>query len=77
MKKAVSLRLSGDIFKKIKARAKVHGRNFSNQVEEYLNIAMAVEDNPDLPYSFIKETLIAREEIDAGLGEPYQWGLIK
>lgn len=54
MKKATSLRLSEDIFKKIKARAKVHRRNFSNQVEEYLNIAMAVEDNPDLPYSFIK-----------------------
>jgi len=33
MKKATSLRLSEDIFKKIKARAKVHRRNFSNQVE--------------------------------------------
>ncbi len=77
MKKATSLRLSEDIFKKIKARAKVHRRNFSNQVEEYLNIAMAVEDNPDLPYSFIKETLIAREEIEAGLGKPYQWGVTK
>ena len=38
---------------------------------------MAVEDNPDLPYAFISETLAAKEEVKAGLGEPYTWGVIK
>ena len=77
MKKATSLRLPEGIVKKVMARAKAHRRSFSNQIEEYINIAIAVEDNPDLPYSFISETLEAKEEVKAGLGEPYTWGVIK
>ncbi len=68
MKKATSLRLNEDIVKRISAKAKAHRRTLTNQVEEYIMIAMEVEDNPDLPYSFIKETIEAREEIRSGLG---------
>ncbi len=68
MKKATSLRLNEDIVKRISAKAKAHRRTLTNQVEEYIMIAMEVEDNPDLPYSFIKETLEAREELRSGLG---------
>lgn len=77
MKKATSLRLHEDIVKKVSAKARAHRRTLTNQVEEYIMIAMEVEDNPDLPYSFIKETIEAREEIKAGLGVPYKFGVIK
>jgi predicted DNA-binding protein len=68
MKKATSLRLNEDLVKRISAKARAHRRTLTNQVEEYIMLAMEVEDNPDLPYSFIKETLEAREEIRSGLG---------
>ena len=74
MKKATSIRLAEEMVKKVRVRAKAHRRTFTNQIEEYLDIAMRVEENPDLPYSFIKETLEAKEEIKAGLGQAYPWG---
>ncbi len=77
MKKATSLRLHEDIVKKISARAKAHRRTLTNQVEEYIMIAMEVEDNPDIPYSFIIETIEAREEIKSGLGIPYKFSVLK
>jgi predicted transcriptional regulator len=77
MKRATSLRLQEDIVKRVSARAKAHRRTLTNQIEEYIRIAMEVEENPDLPYSFIKETIEAREEIKAGLGIPYKFGVIK
>ena len=77
MKKATSLRLSEDMVKKLSARARAHRRTLTNQVEEYITIAMEVEDNPDLPYSFIKETIEAREEIKSGLGKPYKFGMLR
>jgi predicted DNA-binding protein len=77
MKKATSLRLNEDIVKRITAKARAHRRTLTNQVEEYIMIAMEVEDNPDLPYSFIKETIEAREEIRSGLGTPYKFGILR
>ena len=77
MKKATSLRLREDIVKRISARARAHRRTLTNQVEEYITIAMEVEDNPDLPYFFIKETIKAKEEIKAGLGVPYKFGILR
>jgi predicted transcriptional regulator len=68
MKKATSLRLNEDLVKRISAKARAHRRTLTNQVEKYIMLAMEVEDNPDLPYSFIKETLEAREELRSGLG---------
>jgi len=75
MKKASSIRLDEEIVRKVMARARAHRRTFTNQIEEYLDIALLVEENPDLPYSFIKETLEAKEEIKAGFGQPYRWGM--
>lgn len=77
MKRAASIRLGEEMAKKVMARAKAHKRTFTNQIEEYLDIAMAVEENPDLSYGFIKETIEAREEIKAGLGHAYPWGVQK
>ncbi len=38
---------------------------------------MVSEENPDLPLKFIKETLEAKAEIEAGLGTEYKYGTIK
>ncbi len=31
---------------------------------------------PDLPVSFVRETLAAKKETEAGLGEEYEFGVI-
>ncbi len=38
---------------------------------------MFAKDNPDLPLSMIGGILEAREEFKAGLGRPYEWGVLK
>jgi hypothetical protein len=38
---------------------------------------MISEENPDLPLKFIKDTLEAKAEIEAGLGTEYKFGTIR
>lgn len=71
MKTQVCIRLPDEIKKRIEVRAKRLHRNFSNQLEDYLKIALIGEDNPDLPFEFIRDILEAKAEKEAGLGKPF------
>ncbi len=73
----LTLRLPEDIEKKLKLKAQMEHRSVSEQIKKYLFDAILVEDNPDLPLSFIKQTLEAKAEIEAGLGQEYKFGHIK
>jgi len=46
----------------------------TSQVEYWAKIGKAAEDNPDLPFIFIKETLLALEEMTDGSLEEYSFG---
>ena len=35
---------------------------------------MIAEDNPDLPFQLIEKILEGAAEVEAGLGEPVEWG---
>ncbi|HET8577598.1 MAG TPA: hypothetical protein VFO18_10900 [Methylomirabilota bacterium] len=61
----------------LQARAQAQDRSVSGQIKHYAKLAMIAEDNPDLPLSMIQGILEAREELKAGLGQPYQWGVIE
>ena len=60
----------------LQARAKASRRTLSEQLKYYTYLGMATTDNPDLPLSMIEGILDAREEFKAGLGKPYEWGVI-
>ena len=47
------------------------------QRKHYARLALIAEDNPDLPLSMIQGILEAQAELRAGLGEPYQWGVME
>jgi len=66
----LDIRLSEELKKRIIAKAKGQHRNTSEQARRYLEIAMAAEDNPDLPFSFIEGIFEAAAEKEAGLLEP-------
>jgi plasmid stability protein len=66
-KELIALRMSRDLKAAIELKSKQHHRSMANQIEEYIRIGMISEENPDLPYGFIKNVLEAREEEKAGL----------
>lgn len=60
----------------IAARANAQSRSVSGQLKYYARLGLIADDNPDLPLSMIAGILEAREELKAGLGQPYQWGVL-
>jgi len=73
----ITVRLPEDIEKKLRIKSALEHRSLSEQVKKYLFDAMIMEENPDVPLSFIRETLEAKAEIDAGFSEEYKFGIIK
>jgi hypothetical protein len=75
--KILTVRLPEVIEKKVRLKAKLGHRFVSEQINKYIHDAIICEENPDLPFSFIQETLEAKAEIEAGLGKEYPFGIIK
>ncbi|MCL4321303.1 MAG: hypothetical protein M1478_01915 [Deltaproteobacteria bacterium] len=73
----LTVRIPKELEKKIRARAKVNNRTISEQLREYLLIVTAAEENDDLPFSFIKDTLEAKKEIENGIFSDYKFGILK
>lgn len=44
------------------AYGKVYSRSTPKQIEYWFKIGKIAEENPDLPYNFIKQILLAKEE---------------
>ena len=74
--KVVTLRVPEVIERKLRVKAEMEHRTLSEQIKKYITDGMLSEEYPDLPLSFVKETLEAKKEIEAGLGEEYQLGVI-
>lgn len=75
--KVLTVRLPKNVDKRIRIKAQIEHRTISEQIKKYLYDAIISEDNPDLPLSFIKETLEAKAEINADLGKEYIFGTIE
>ena len=65
------------LYRLIQARAEAQDRSVSEQLKHYARIGLIAEDNPDLPLSMIQDILEAQAELRAGLGQPYQWGVLE
>ncbi len=74
--KVLTLRLPDKIEKKIRIKAEVEHRTISEQIKKYISDGILSEQYPDLPLSFVKETLEAKKEIESGLGKEYEFGVI-
>ncbi|WP_374358514.1 ParD-like family protein [Pseudoduganella danionis] len=70
---AVTLKISDDLVELAKLHAAVEQRSVPKQIEYWARLGKAVEDNPELPLQFIKDTLLAAEEAKAGFLTPYQF----
>ena len=71
---AKSLKLSDELIDLAKPRAAAEHRSVPKQIEYWARLGKAVEDNPELPYQFIKDTLLAIAEANAGQLSEYKFG---
>jgi|TARA_B110000902_G_scaffold242078_1_gene293055 predicted transcriptional regulator len=69
-----SVRLDQDLINKATIMAKALSRTAPKQIEHWAKIGEMMEDNPDLPYEFVKQAIIAKAEREAGKLEAYDFG---
>ena len=69
---AIEVKLSEEIVTNARINAKVSSRSVTEQIEHWIKIGKIAEDNPDLTYDFIKNILLAQQEVKEGLFEPYE-----
>lgn len=72
---SVALKLSDELVEMAKPHAAAEHRSIPKQIEYWARLGKAVDDNPDLPLQFIKDTLLAAQEAKAGQLTPYSFGV--
>ena len=68
-----SIRIDQTLFEKASIMAQAYSRSVPKQIEHWAKIGEIMEDNPDLPYAFVKQSMIAKAEKDAGKLEPFKF----
>lgn len=71
---AQSVRLSDNLVRQAQAVGEVMSRSGAGQIEHWAKIGKIAEENPDLSYDFIRDSLFAKAEIDNGLVDDYDFG---
>lgn len=69
-----SIRLDQDLVEKASIIGKALNRTTPKQIEHWAKIGEMMEDNPDLPYEFVKQAVISKAQKEAGKMEPYNFG---
>ncbi len=59
---AATVKLSDKLISEARRFGAVYSRSTPKQIEYWSRIGKIAEENPDLPYTFIREVLIAQEE---------------
>ena len=70
-----SVKLSDELIKQARKYGEVYHRSTAQQIEYWSTIGKISEENPDLPYTFIKDILVAEREVISGDVTPYEFGL--
>lgn len=66
-----SVKLPESLINEAKQYAYIYSRSVPKQIEYWSRIGRIAEENPELPYAFIKELLLAKAEADAGDVVPF------
>ncbi len=71
---STSIRLDQELLQRATIMAKALNRTTPKQIEHWAKIGEIMEDNPDLPYEFVRQAIIAKAEKEAGKLETYDFG---
>lgn len=69
-----SVRLSNRLVNLAQVIGTAFSRSGAKQIEHWAKIGKIAEENPDLPYSVILESLLAKAEMDHGMVSDYEFG---
>lgn len=70
---ATAVKLSETIVSEARIISKALNRSVAGQIEYWATIGRIAEENPDLTYDFIKNILIADQELLAGDVRPFHF----
>jgi hypothetical protein len=68
------VQLSDQLYEDARRHASVNSRSVPKQIEYWSRIGKLADENPDLPYAFIKTLLISQQEAAEGKLIDYQFG---
>ena len=68
-----TIKLSDKLIMEARRYADVFSRSIPKQIEYWSRIGKIAEENPDLPYSFIKNILLAQKEAGDQQLTPYKF----
>jgi hypothetical protein len=71
---ATTVKLSNELINEARRYGEVYSRSVPKQIEYWSKVGKIAEENPDLPYSFIKDILLAIQEVNDKEASPYQFG---
>ena len=69
-----AVKLSDELVQDAKAHGKAMQRSATGQIEYWARIGKLAEENPDLPFDFVRDTLVGLEEAKAGKVSEYKFG---
>jgi hypothetical protein len=69
-----AVKLPEDLIFEANKYASVFSRSLSEQIEHWARLGKLAEENPELPYDFIKDILISLEEMKLENPVPYTFG---
>ena len=61
----MAIRVSENLVKEARARARIENRSLTGQIEYWAKIGKIAEENPDLSYNLLKELLIGIQQLDS------------
>ena len=62
MNSSTSIRIAQDLYNQARVEAKSEHRTIAGQIEYWAQVGRGARDNPDLPVSFIADSLAALSE---------------
>jgi hypothetical protein len=71
---ATTVKLSDTLINEARRYGDVYKRSIPKQIEYWSRIGKIAEENPDLPYSFLKDILLAKQEERDKQVTPYEFG---
>lgn len=69
-----SVKLSDELCELARRHAAINSRSLAKQIEFWVRIGKIAEENPELPYGFIRDAVISRQESQAGTLSEYRPG---
>ncbi len=71
---ATAVKLSDDVVESARIQAEVDHRSLGSQLSYWAKLGKIAEENPDMPFSLIREVLLSHAEAKLGNVEPYKFG---